>query len=139
MGGPIVGPIILEPGAPAFDNPEKYGYKLLFENLEDYIDALSKPSWHQWLNHETDALNRDEFIELILESVAYSISEREKYGVYDNRQSGEKQTEVKTDRIAVGEVDKIMNIHDKTERQSKLKALRETIDIYLRSRSGGQS
>ncbi|MDD4924200.1 MAG: cobalamin-dependent protein [Dehalococcoidales bacterium] len=138
MGGPIVGPIILEPGSAAFDDPGKYGYKLLFANLEEYIDALSQPSWHQWLNHETEALSRDGLVELILESVLYSISEREKYGAYDQRQAYEKQTEVNTDRIAVGEVDKIMNIADEAERRSKLKALRETVDSYLRSRSAGR-
>jgi len=135
MGGPIIGPIILEPGSAAFDDPGKYGYKLFFDNLEEYIDALSKPSWHQWLNHETEALSRNELIELILESVVYSISEREKYGAYDRRQAYEKQREVNTDRIAVGEVDKIMNIADKAERRAKLKMLREALDSYARSRS----
>jgi B12-binding domain/radical SAM domain protein len=138
MGGPIVGPIILEPGSAAFDEPEKYGYKLRFDNLEEYIEALSQPSWHQWLNHETDELNRDALVELILESVVYSISEREKYGAYDNRQAYEKQTEVNTDRIAVGEVEKIMHIADEAERRAKLKALRETIDSYLRTRATGR-
>jgi B12-binding domain/radical SAM domain protein len=138
MGGPIVGPIILEPGSAAFDDPQKYGYKLRFGSLEEYIAALSQPSWHQWLNHETDELSRDALVELILESVVYSISEREKYGAYDNRQAYEKQSQVNTDRIAVGEVEKIMHIADEAERRAKLKALRETIDSYLRSHSMGR-
>jgi B12-binding domain/radical SAM domain protein len=138
MGGPIVGPIILEPGSLAFDEPEKYGYRLLFDNLEEYIEALSQPSWHQWLNHETDALTRDELIELILESVAYSIEEREKYGAYDSRQAAEKQSQVKTDRVAVVEVDKIMDILDETERKSKLKELRNAVDSLLNMRVGAK-
>ena len=75
---------------------------------------------------------------MILESVVYSISEREKYGAYDNRQAAEKQAEVNTDRIAVGEVEKIMHIADEGERLAKLKALRETIDSYLRPRGTGR-
>ncbi len=139
MGGPIVGPIILEPGSLAFDNPDKYGYKLLFDNLEEYINALSMPSWHQWLNHETDSLSRDELIELILESVAYSIEEREKYGVYDSRQAAAKQLQVRADRIAVGEVEKLMNIQDEAERESKLKALRDAANAVLNMRAGARN
>jgi hypothetical protein len=45
---------------------------------------------------------------------------------------------VNTDRIAVGEVDKIMNMADEGERREKLKALKETIDSYLRSRGTGR-
>jgi hypothetical protein len=96
------------------------------------------PSWHQWLNHETDSLSRNELIELILESVAYSIEEREKYGVYDNRQAAAKQLQVRADRIALGEVEKIMNIPDEAERESKLKALKETIDSVLNMRAGAR-
>jgi B12-binding domain/radical SAM domain protein len=139
MGGPIVGPIILEPGSLAFDNPDKYGYKLLFDNLEEYINALSMPSWHQWLNHETNSLSRNELIELILESVAYSIEEREKYGVYDSRQAAAKQLQIRADRIAVGEVEKLMNIQDEAERESKLKALRDAANAVLNMRAGARN
>jgi B12-binding domain/radical SAM domain protein len=44
LGGPISGPILLDPGSAAFDNPEKYGYKLLYRSLEEYIAGLSGPS-----------------------------------------------------------------------------------------------
>lgn len=133
IGGPIVGPIVLEPGSLSFDYPEKYGYKLLYNNLEEYINALSKPSWHQWLNHETDVLNRYELIVLIFESIMFSINQREKYGTYDNIQAFNKQSQVKADMIAVGIVNHIMSLPDNVERESRLKSLREAINSILNS------
>jgi hypothetical protein len=133
MGGPIVGPIILEPGSLAFDYPEKYGYKLLYDNLYEYTNALSKPSWHQWLNHETDVLTREELISLIFESVVYSINERKKYGAYDNIQAAFKQAQTRADMMAVDIVDLIMSLQDDAERRLRLKSLRETIDSLLNS------
>lgn len=131
IGGPIVGPIILEPGALAYDFPEKYGYKLLYNNLEEYIEALSMPSWHQWLNHETEQLDKNSFMELILESVEYSIEEREKYGVYDQSQADILHFQLRMDMMAVEEVNHIMSISDENERTNRLKSLREAIDTGL--------
>jgi B12-binding domain/radical SAM domain protein len=133
MGGPIIGPIILEPGSLSFDFSEKHGYRLLFSNLEEYIKALSQPSWHQWLNHETEQLSKDSLIELIFESVEYSISQRAKYGLYDKNEATIEHFRAKADRIAVGEVNRIMNTKDEAERESRLRSLREAIDSFLDS------
>jgi B12-binding domain/radical SAM domain protein len=131
LGGPIVGPIILEPGALAYDFPEKYGYKLLYKNLEEYIEALSMPSWHQWLNHETKNLNKESLIEIIMENVEYSIDEREKYGIYDQSQSDLLRFRLHMDIMAVREVNQIMTIADENERELRLNSLRDAIDSGL--------
>jgi B12-binding domain/radical SAM domain protein len=133
MGGPIIGPIILEPGALAFDFPERYGYKLIFSNLEKYIKGLSQPSWHQWLNHETNLLDKNAFIELIFESIDYSINQREKYGVYNKSQATVERFRAKVARIAVDEVNRIMNLPDRTESESRLRSLRDALDSFLNS------
>jgi B12-binding domain/radical SAM domain protein len=133
LGGPIIGPIFLDPGSLAYDSPEKYGYKLNFSNLEEYIEALSESSWHQWLNHETEQLDKDAFIELIFESIEYSINQREKYGVYGESMAATERLKTKINRIAVGEVDKIMNLDDRVERKSELKSLKSELDILLSS------
>jgi hypothetical protein len=133
LGGPIIGPIFLDPGSLAYDSPERYEYKLTFRNLEEYIEALSEPSWHQWLNHETKQLDKEQFIELIFESIEYSINQREKYGVYSESMASTERLKAKINRIAVGEVDKIVNLQDKVEKESKLKSLKSGLDILLSS------
>ncbi len=131
IGGPIVGPIILEPGSLAFDSPRKHGYKLLFNNLEEYIAALSQPSWHQWLNHETEQMNKQAFLELIFGSIEFSIDERRKYGVYDDYQAAFMHFQTQADIVAVGVVNHIMTLPDPAEREARLKSLREAISTAL--------
>jgi hypothetical protein len=76
-------------------------------------------------------LNKDEIAELILESFEYSINLREKYGVYDESQAISEHFEVKAYRKAVTEVNRIMNLQDETEKESRLKSLREVIDSCI--------
>ena len=35
----------LDPGSPAFENPERHGYHVLFKTLEEHRQALVQPSW----------------------------------------------------------------------------------------------
>jgi B12-binding domain/radical SAM domain protein len=131
QGGPIMGPIVLDPGALAFDYPEKYGYKLIYKTLEEYIQGLSGPSWHQWLNYETDLLDKNAIIEVILQSMAFSIDQRQEYGFYSGPQAEVERMKLKMDVIAVNEVNRIMQTRDPAEREKRLKALRNQMDGVL--------
>jgi B12-binding domain/radical SAM domain protein len=129
-GGPIIGPIIIEPGALAFDYPDKYGYKLLYSNLEEYIEGLSKPSWQQWLNHETEQMNKDALLEFIFESTANSIRQRAKFGLYDMAEAAAELHRVEIEKMTAHEVDRIMNMTDKNEKRERLQALKDAIDNF---------
>ncbi len=131
--GPIIGPVMLDPGSLAFDFPDKYGYKLIFNNLEEYIEGMSMPSWHQWINYETNMLNKDRFVELIFESIEHYIHQKEEWGAYNKGQAAADYFLLKADRIAVDEVNRIMNLSDEEERESRLKALAETINTLFSS------
>jgi B12-binding domain/radical SAM domain protein len=131
LGGPILGPIVLDPGSLAFDFPEKYGYKLLYKTLEEYIRGLSGPSWHHWLNYETSLLKKEEIIEIILQSTAFSIEQREACGFYNHIQADAERRRLRGDIIALKEVDRIMGLPDPAERESRLKDLRTKLDSFL--------
>ncbi len=133
--GPIIGPILIDPGSLAFDFPNMYGYKLIFKNLEEYIIGLSAPSWHQWLNHETNILTKDEIIELIFELKEFSIHQREKHGVYNSSQATADSILVRADKTAVDEVNRIMNLRNGVEMKSRLKSLRVVLDSLISSSS----
>jgi B12-binding domain/radical SAM domain protein len=131
VAGPIIGPEIIDPGSLAYDFSERYGYKLAFKNIEGYIDALSKPSWHQWLNFETDQLDTDSLVELMFESIEYAINEREKYGLYNNYEAAVRRLRLKADRVILNEAKNIMIIEDVLERESRLKNLRINLNSFL--------
>jgi hypothetical protein len=58
IGGQVLGPIVINPGSSAFDDPDNYGDTLLYKNLKEYIDGLSQPVWNHWLNYEIKLLEK---------------------------------------------------------------------------------
>jgi hypothetical protein len=117
---PITGPvmsqmILLDPGSLAFDFPEKYGYHLAIRNFEEYVKNLSNPSWHMWINYETELLDREELADLFLQSIEYEISQREKYGAYNSGQAALERFQVRAQRFAMEEVRRIMRSADQAE------------------------
>ncbi|MBE0599012.1 MAG: radical SAM protein [Desulfuromonadales bacterium] len=131
LGGPIVGPIVIDPGAPAWDQPEKYGYKLLYKNLEEYVAGLSHPSWHHWLNYETAELDGPALVDLIFKTVDFSTQQRHKTGVYTDNAALAEQLRTAADRYLVGEVDQVMAIENRFEREEALKKLKEKHIAFL--------
>ncbi len=128
LGGPISGPVLLDPGSPAFDYPEKYGYTLIFNDLQKAIEGFSQPSWHQWINYETEMLSRAEITRLNFQSVAFSIEERLEYGFYDQAQAAAARLKLKADIMAANEVDRLMKIRDPAEREKGLLELKEKVE-----------
>lgn len=124
LGGPIIGPILLDPGSPAFDDPVRYGYKLLYKNLEEYAAGLSGPSWFQWLNYETEAADKQTIAEMNMQSIAFSIEQREAAGLFTAAQAENERRRLRADTIAVGEVYRILQIPDVQERAMRLKELK---------------
>jgi B12-binding domain/radical SAM domain protein len=132
-GGPIIGPIIIEPGSLACDYPDKYGYKLIYKNLKEYIAGLSQPSWHQWLNHETEQLNKDALLEFIFEAIENSIGMRMKFGSYNKPEATVELFRTEADRVVIDESNQIMNLTNEEEKNAKLKSLKEARDSFFNS------
>ena len=125
--------ILLDPCSLAFDRPEEHGYKLVFKSLEDYVNGLSMPSWHQWISYETRYLNRAKIADLILRLIEHSINLREKYGIYNKLQAfKERAYFVWANRMIIREVEKATKGSSDFERLLRLKCLKEKIDDYLR-------
>ena len=131
IAGPIVGPEIIDPGSLAFDFPDRYGYKILQKNLEESINSLSKPSWHNWLNFETNQLKADDLVELIFNSIEFAINNREGCGLYDDYEAAVRRLRLKADRMILDEVENIMDIDDDVTRETRLKTLRINLNSFI--------
>jgi B12-binding domain/radical SAM domain protein len=61
---PFISPLapFLDPGSMVFEQPEQFGYRLLFRTLEEHRQALEGPSWKYFLNYETQWMNRDDIV-----------------------------------------------------------------------------
>jgi radical SAM superfamily enzyme YgiQ (UPF0313 family) len=137
LGGPITGPILLDPGSLAFDFPQKYGYKLVYKNLEEYVAGMSLPSWHQWLNYETEQLDREGLINLILQSQDFFIEERKEYGFSTPFEADNEHRKLHGDIVALREVERIMKSVNPQEREAALKTLRAKLDAFLQKPVSG--
>lgn len=58
----------LDPGCPAFENPERHGYTLLRRSFEEHRRALEEPSWEFILNYETRWMTRRDIVEVTYEA-----------------------------------------------------------------------
>ncbi|MCF8095103.1 MAG: radical SAM protein [Desulfobacteraceae bacterium] len=132
--GQVLGSIVLDPGSPAFDEPEKYGYKLLYNNLEEYIQGLAQPFWHHWLNYETLFLDRNTIVELILQSVEFTIDQREKYGFYSQAQAYYERCRAEADRVVAREAENIMKLENPRQREIRVINMRRNLDALEKQR-----
>lgn len=53
----------LDVGSIAFDNPEKYGYKLRARTFEEHRERMILPSWKHIMNYESVYMSADEMVE----------------------------------------------------------------------------
>lgn len=115
--------ILMDPGSLAFDMPDRHGYRLIFKTLEEHVNGLGMPSWHQWINYETAVLDRNSIAELILNSLEYSINLRERFGIYNRLDAFyERFYFVRLSKLVADEVDSIMQL-DENEKAKKLQDL----------------
>jgi len=84
---PFISPLspFLDPGSLGYELPEQYGYKILFKNLEDYRQALLKPSWKYFFNYETKWLNRDQLVDVTYQSGKRLSEIKFNHGLIDKR------------------------------------------------------
>ena len=71
----------LDPGSPAFENPDKHGYRVLFKTVEEHRQALVQPSWKDSLNYETEWMSREQLVETAYTAMIRLNSLKAEYGV----------------------------------------------------------
>jgi len=124
--------ILLDPGSPAFDYPENHGYRLRFNNLEEYINGMSLMSWHQWISYETKYLNRETIAKLIMDSIEYSIDLRERFGLFSGHDaSARKLRNVTINKMVMDVVNQVMEIEDEAERFEAVSSFKKELDEAL--------
>ncbi|MBR2254776.1 MAG: TIGR04190 family B12-binding domain/radical SAM domain protein, partial [Candidatus Methanomethylophilaceae archaeon] len=110
----------VDPGSRAFEEPEKWGYRLRARTLEEHRVLLDNPSWKHVLSYETEWMTRDDVAEIsydaaiVLARMEYE-SGRIGKDVYDQRCE---RTEFARDLMH--RIDDIMAIADPEEREARL-------------------
>jgi B12-binding domain/radical SAM domain protein len=91
----------LDPGSMSFETPSK-GYKLRFRTLLEHYDALDKGrTWEDYLNYETNWMDRQTIVETTYDAIDMLLKEKEELGYIDKEEYERSHHVLETSRLAV--------------------------------------
>ena len=115
----------VDPGSRAFEEPDKWGYKLRARTLEDHRKLLDNPSWKHVLSYETVWMNRDEIAETSYDA-AIELTNIE-MGTGRISEEGAKLRNERTEnaRAVMHTIDDALKLKDPEERNARLWSIKE--------------
>lgn len=127
---PFISPFapFLDPGSDVFNNPEQYGYKLLWHTLEEHRQALVQPSWKHVLNYETRWMNRDEIASASYEAGLRFNQLKLKYGLISEQQATATEERIRRAIRLMARIDEILAEPDEKMRAELLQAIKVQVD-----------
>lgn len=123
---PFISPLapFLDPGSAVFEDPEKYGYKLLFRTIEEHRRALMAPSWKYILNYETEWMSRDEIVSSTYEAGKRLNRLKAEFGLIDQRTAQSVEERINRAVKMMEEIDRIVSIPDEMAKQKALRMIK---------------
>ena len=127
---PFISPFapFLDPGSEVFNDPERYGYKLLCHSLEEHRQALVQPSWKHVLNYETRWMNRDEIANATYEAGLRFNQLKLKYGLIGEQQAAATEERIRRAIRLMARIDEILAEPDEKMRAELLLAIKGQVD-----------
>jgi B12-binding domain/radical SAM domain protein len=98
----------LDPGSPAFEDPEKHGYHVLFKTVEEHRQALLQPSWKYSLNYETEWMSREQLVETTYTAMLRLNTIKAEYGVISPELAGAENQRLEAARRMTRTIDEIV-------------------------------
>lgn len=118
----------LDPGSPAFEHPERFGYRRLCHTLEDHRRALTAPSWKYLLSFETDSMTRAEIVDTTYEAGIRLASLKLDYGIIDQAAYAQVVASIETSRGLLSEIDAVLAMPQGLERDARFTAVRRRVE-----------
>jgi B12-binding domain/radical SAM domain protein len=124
---PFVAPYapFLDPGSPAFENAEQYGFSIHADSLEDYRQLLLEPSWKRMLSYETDHLSRDDIADATYEAARGMSKLKYEHGLLEEETYQTMVDRIDTSEELVSRVDEVYENTPDEERDAALESLFE--------------
>lgn len=122
---PFISPLapFLDPGSAVFEEPEKYGYRLLYRTIEEHRQALTSPSWKYILNYETEWMTRDEIVQSTYEAGRRLNRLKADYGLIDQKTAKSVEVRIEGALKMMNEIDRILTLPDPKEREERLRTV----------------
>jgi len=119
----------LDPGSLGFEQPERYGYRILFRTLEEHRQALLSPSWKYSLNYETEWMTRQQIVDTAYEAILRLNRLKAKYGIISKPMSELSEQRLKAASEMLHRIEDIMS-KGNDEELSRLKARVDEINMF---------
>lgn len=126
----------LDPGSIIYDNPDKFGYTILFNTLGDYEKALLVPHWKDSLNYETNWLSKKAIVDITYKATRKMVLNKRKNNRLPRRNA----------QLTIEKIDYTVDLLDRIERyidsglpESLRNEIKEYNNEMLKSRNSQQS
>jgi len=122
---PFISPLapFLDPGSRVFEEPGKYGYRLLYRSVEEHRQALLSPSWKHILNYETEWMDRDEIVASTYEAGKRLNRLKAQFGLIDQKTADSVERRIEMAVQIMKEIDQVMVLPDPGEKEEALAAM----------------
>jgi B12-binding domain/radical SAM domain protein len=117
----------LDPGSPAFENPEKFGYKKFCLKLEDFRAAMKQPSWKNMLSYETNKMTRAEIVRATYDSALKLNHFKWEQNLISKEVHDEVKMKIEKSVEFLKRLDEIALLPDK-EKQEQMSIIKEEVD-----------
>lgn len=123
----------LDPGSLAFENPERYGYRLKTKTLAGHRELLTQPSWKYIMNYESSYLSPDDLVDSTYEAALGLNSLKAKYQAVSEFSAKQVEMRVKKAREIMKKIDEITEKYELEERNKQFSLLKKDMEKYSMS------
>lgn len=129
---PFISPMapFVDPGSRAFEDPQKFGYRLIRKSLKDHIEAITMPSWKYILNYESKSISTDDLVDATYNAAIGLNRLKGRSGGISKELMAINEERIIRARRVMAEIDDIMKIKDGPSGERKLRDLREKTYKY---------
>jgi len=120
----------LDPGSLGFEQPERYGYRILFRTLEEHRQALLSPSWKYSLNYETEWMSRQQIVDTAYEAILGLNRLKAKYGLISKQMAEAGEQRIKAASEMMNRIDDILAGSNYQAELPRLKAEVDRINMF---------
>ncbi len=120
----------LDPGSLGFEQPERYGYRILFRTLEEHRQALLSPSWKYSLNYETEWMSRQQIVDTAYEAILGLNRLKAKYGLISKQMAEAGEQRIKAASEMMHRIDDILAGGNYQAELPRLKAEVDRINMF---------
>ena len=127
---PFVAPLapFLDPGSPAFENPERFGYRLKCHTLEEHRQALLAPTWKHILSYETEWMDRDTIAATTYEAGRRLNHLKARHGIVSKEKAAETEDRIGRAVALMARIDALLATSTPDEVQRELMRFKDQIE-----------